>query len=40
MTLFERLHEKYGKQITRMLAVQYRMNKKIMEWASKSTKFK
>ena len=34
ITLFERLYKKYGDAIHRMLQVQYRMNKKIMQWSS------
>ncbi|CAN6310295.1 unnamed protein product [Urochloa humidicola] len=34
-TLFERLTEAYGEQITSMLTVQYRMHEHIMTWSSK-----
>lgn len=34
-TLFERLAELYGDEITSMLTVQYRMHELIMEWSSK-----
>lgn len=34
-TLFERLAEIYGDEITSMLTVQYRMNELIMNWSSK-----
>lgn len=35
VSLMERLIQKYGDSIVRMLTVQYRMNSAIMEWASK-----
>ncbi|PUZ38107.1 hypothetical protein GQ55_9G170600 [Panicum hallii var. hallii] len=35
MTLFERLTEAYGEEITSMLTVQYRMHEHIMNWSSK-----
>ncbi|XP_056137744.1 DNA-binding protein SMUBP-2 [Lampris incognitus] len=35
VSLMERLIQKYGDSVVRMLTVQYRMNKAIMEWASK-----
>lgn len=34
-TLFERLTEAYGEEITSMLTVQYRMHEHIMSWSSK-----
>ncbi|KAF8681959.1 hypothetical protein HU200_045412 [Digitaria exilis] len=34
-TLFERLTEAYGEEITSMLTVQYRMHEHIMNWSSK-----
>jgi superfamily I DNA and/or RNA helicase len=34
-TLFERLTEGYGEEITSMLTVQYRMHELIMNWSSK-----
>ncbi|KAK6945316.1 DNA2/NAM7 helicase, helicase domain [Dillenia turbinata] len=34
-TLFERLADLYGDEITSMLTVQYRMHEQIMEWSSK-----
>ena len=34
LTLMERLVKMYGDQVTRMLTVQYRMNRKIMQWSS------
>jgi len=34
VTLFERLHRKFGEKIARMLTVQYRMNEAIMKWSS------
>jgi len=34
VTLFDRLSEKHGERITRMLTVQYRMHRSIMEWPS------
>ncbi|PKI40094.1 DNA-binding protein SMUBP-2 isoform X1 [Punica granatum] len=34
-TLFERLAELYGDEVTAMLTVQYRMNELIMNWSSK-----
>lgn len=34
VTLFERLYKKYGKEITKMLTIQYRMNNDIMKWSS------
>ena len=34
-TLFERLTEGYGEEITSMLNVQYRMHELIMNWSSK-----
>lgn len=34
-TLFERLTEAYGDQITSMLTIQYRMHELIMNWSSK-----
>lgn len=33
-TLFERVHDLYGEGVARMLTVQYRMNSRIMQWAS------
>ncbi|XP_046889814.1 DNA-binding protein SMUBP-2 [Hypomesus transpacificus] len=35
VSLMERLIQKYGDSVVRMLTVQYRMNSAIMEWASK-----
>ncbi|XP_071392360.1 DNA-binding protein SMUBP-2 [Centroberyx affinis] len=35
LSLMERLIQKYGDSVVRMLTVQYRMNSAIMEWASK-----
>ncbi|KAM3869880.1 DNA-binding protein SMUBP-2 [Diretmus argenteus] len=35
VSLMERLIQKYGGSVVRMLTVQYRMNSAIMEWASK-----
>jgi superfamily I DNA and/or RNA helicase len=34
-TLFERLAELYGDEVTSMLTVQYRMHQLIMDWSSK-----
>eukprot|EP01026_Neomeris_dumetosa_P003322 TRINITY_DN10895_c0_g1_i1.p2 TRINITY_DN10895_c0_g1~~TRINITY_DN10895_c0_g1_i1.p2 ORF type:complete len:221 (-),score=45.39 TRINITY_DN10895_c0_g1_i1:237-899(-) len=34
VTLFQRLHSKFGEEVSRMLRTQYRMNKDIMEWSS------
>ena len=34
-TLFERLTEGYGEEITCMLTIQYRMHELIMNWSSK-----
>eukprot|EP00727_Mastigamoeba_balamuthi_P007395 m51a1_g3276 putative dna-binding protein smubp-2-like (1010) ;mRNA; f:238715-246641 len=34
VTLFERLRKQHGDSITRLLRVQYRMNERIMKWAS------
>ena len=34
MTLFERLHKRFGGNIAQMLTVQYRMNDSIMKWSS------
>jgi hypothetical protein len=34
-TLFQRLTEAYGEEITSMLTIQYRMRKLIMNWSSK-----
>jgi len=34
VTLFERLHKRFGKNIAQMLTVQYRMNEAIMKWSS------
>lgn len=34
-TLFERLANLYGEEVTSMLTVQYRMHELIMEWSSK-----
>ena len=34
VTLFERLHKKFGDAVARMLTVQYRMNEAIMKWSS------
>ncbi|XP_055505666.1 DNA-binding protein SMUBP-2 [Leucoraja erinacea] len=35
LSLMERLIQKYGEQVVRMLTVQYRMHNAIMQWASK-----
>src|SRR5690606_26992976 len=35
ITLFERVYKQYNDDVTRMLEIQYRMNKEIMEWSSK-----
>lgn len=35
LSLMERLIQQYGDAVVRMLTVQYRMNRSIMEWASK-----
>lgn len=34
VTLFERLHKKFGEKIATMLTTQYRMNEAIMQWSS------
>ena len=34
VTLFERIHRKFGKKVAQMLNVQYRMNQEIMKWSS------
>ena len=34
VTLFERLHKRFGDNIAKMLNVQYRMNEAIMKWSS------
>lgn len=34
MSLMERLIQKYGDSVVRMLTTQYRMNSAIMQWAS------
>lgn len=34
-TLFERLADMYGDEVTSMLTVQYRMHELIMDWSSK-----
>ena len=36
LTLMERLVKLYGTQVTRMLSTQYRMNARIMQWASEA----